>query len=164
MVTKWRIIMNKKYIVRLKKSERDELVNFVKAGKAAAHKIKHANILLKADAESSGWADEQIADAFGCCRQTVENIRKRFVEQSLMAALERKKRILPPREKIIDGKAEAHVIALACSDAPKGRVRWTLELLADKLVELNVVETVSYRTVQRTLKKTGCSLTGKRAG
>ena len=156
--------MNKKYIVRLTNDERKSLEKMVNTGKAAAYKIKHANVLLKADADGPNWTDAMIADAFGCCRQTVENVRRRFVEQTLEAALGRKKRALPPREKILDGKAEAHLIALACSDAPEGRARWTLELLADKLVELNVVETVSYRTVQRTLKKTGCDLTGRRAG
>lgn len=156
--------MNKKYIVRLTENERQELTELVNLGRAAAYKIKHANILLKADADGPGWTDTAIADAFVCCRQTVENIRRRFVEQSLEAALERKKRALPPREKILDGKAEAHLIALACSDAPEGRTRWTLELLAGKLVELNVVEAVSYRTVQRTLKKTGCDLTAAKAG
>lgn len=156
--------MKKKYIVRLTDNERGTLLDLVSVGKAAAYKIKHANILLKSDADGPSWTDARIAEAFGCCRQTVENVRRRFVEQSLEAALERKKRELPPREKILDGKAEAHLIALACSDAPEGCARWTLELLADRMVELNVVESVSYRTVQRVLKKTGCALIGRRAG
>ena len=164
MVTGWRTAMDKKYIVRLTDEERQVLDGLVSTGKAAAYRIKHAHILLKADADGPGWTDTAIADAFGCCRQTVENVRRCFVEQSVEAALERKKRALPPRERILDGKGEAHLIALACSEPPEGRVRWTLELLAGKLVELNVVDSVSKQTVQRTLKKTGCNLTVGKAG
>jgi transposase len=163
MVTGWRKDM-KKYIVRLTEAEREELEAMVGKGKAAAYRIKHANILLKADADGPGWIDVDIAEAFGCCRQTVENIRRRFALDGLDAALERKQRALPPREKILGGEEEAHLIALACSDAPEGRSRWTLELLADSMVELNVVEAVSRQTVMRTLKKTGSSLTGRKAG
>jgi len=154
----------KKYIVRLTDEEHAELKMLVGKGKAAAHKIKHANILLKTNAAGSAWTDVAVAQAFGCCRQTVENVRQRFVEQGLQAALERKKRALPPREKILGGKEEAHLIALACSDAPEGRSRWTLKLLANKLIELEVVEEVSYRTVQRCLKKTGCDLIVAKVG
>jgi transposase len=90
----------------------------------------------------------QIAEAFGCHARTVENVRRRFVTDGTAAALERKKRDHPPREKVLDGEAEAHLIAVACSEPPEGRARWTLELLADKLVELNIVESVSYQTVR----------------
>ena len=156
--------MKKKYIVRLTGQERRELRSLVNTGKAAAYKIKHANILLKADADGPAWTDVQIAEAFGCHARTVENVRRRFVVDGMTAALERKKRAHPPREKVIDGEAEAHLIALACGPPPEGRARWTLELLGQKLVELNIVESVSYQTVRRTLKKTGCSLTGANAG
>jgi transposase len=156
--------MRKKYIVRLTEEERAELQVLVNTGKAAAYKIKHANILLKADADGPGWTDAAIAEAFGCHARTVENVRRRFVVDGMTAALQRKKRAHPPREKVIDGEAEAHLIALACGPPPEGRARWTLELLADRLVELNIVESVSYQTVRRTLKKTGFSLTGVSAG
>ncbi len=154
----------KKYIVRLTDEERKKLEALVNTGKAAAYKIKHANILLTVDADGPAWTDEEAGKAFRCHTNTVRNVRQRLLEKGMKAALERKQQEFPSRERILDGKAEAHLIALACCDAPAGRVRWTLELLADKLVELKVVETVSYRTVQRTLKKTGCNLTGGRAG
>ena len=157
-------VMNKKYVVRLTEEERGELETVVSTGKAAAYRIKHANILLKADADGPGWTDGQIADAFGCHARTVENVRRRLVLEGMQAALERKKREHPPREKVLDGKAEARLIAVACGKPPEGRTRWTLELLADKLVELNVVKSVSYQTVRRTLKKTGFSLTVGSAG
>jgi transposase len=144
----------KKYIVRLTDEERHQLEELVGKGHAPAYKIRHAHILLKADANGPGWTDEAIADAFCCHRGTVEGIRKRFVEQGMQGALDRKHRAKPPREKILDGEGEARLIALACSPPPEGRTRWTLELLADKLVELNVVEQISYQTVRRTLKKT----------
>ena len=154
----------KKYVVRLTGEERNGLGALVNTGKAAAYKIKHANILLKADADGPGWTDVKIAEAFGCHARTVENVRRRCVLDGMTAALKRKKRARPPREKIIDGDAEARLIALACSPPPEGRARWTLELLANKMVELNLVASVSYQTVRRTLKKTGCSLTAAPAG
>lgn len=154
----------KKYIVRLTRAEREQLEDLVSKGKAAAYKIKHANILLQVDADGPAWTDEQTAKTLRCHTNTVRNVRQCLVEKGLQAALERKKQEAPSRKKRFDGKAEAHLIALACSDAPEGRVRWTLELLAEKVVELKVVDSVSYRTVQRTLKKTGCNLIGKRAG
>ncbi len=144
----------KKYIVRLTNEERHHLEDLVSKGQAQAYKIKHAHILLQADAEGPNWTDVAISEVFRCHRGTVEGIRKRFVQQGLSAALERKKREKPPREKILDGEGEARLIALACSQPPEGRTRWTLELLADKLVELNVVDAISYQTVRRVLKKT----------
>jgi len=156
--------MNKKYVVRLTEEERRELEALVGTGKAAAVRIKHANILLKADADGPGWTDQEIADAFGCHARTAENVRRRLVLEGMDSALERKKREHPPREILLDGEAEARLIAVACGEPPEGRARWTLELLADKLVELNVVESVSYQTVRRTLKKTGFSLTAASAG
>lgn len=144
----------KKYIVRLTDEERQQLEDLVGKGQAPAYKIRHAHILLKADADGPCWTDQAIADAFCCHRGTVEGIRKRFVEQGMHGALERKKRANPPRERILDGAGEARLIALHCSPPPEGCSRWTLELLADKLVELEVVESISYRTVGRVLKKT----------
>lgn len=156
--------MNKKYIVRLTKSERKYLEEMVSKGKAAAFKIKHANLLLKTDADGPNWSDEEAADAFGCHVNTARNVRQRFVELGLDAALDRKKRDFPPREKILDGKKEARLIAVSCSEPPEGRSRWTLELLADQLVELGIVESISAATVCRTLKKTNFDLIGANVG
>jgi len=148
--------MNKKYVVRLAATERRELEIIVKKGKTVAYKIKHANMLLAADAEGPGWPDGRIAQAFSCHPRTVENLRRRFVLEGLEAALERKKQLRPSRQRVLDGKGEARLIALACSRPPKGRDRWTLKLLAEKLVLLEVVDTISDQTVRRTLKKTNC--------
>jgi transposase len=146
--------MNKKYIVRLTKEERAELEDLIKKGKTAAYKIKHANILLQADAECSNWSDEEIAKAYHCHINTVRNTRQRFVEQGLEQALERKEQDEPSRERILDGAKEAKLIALSCSNPPDGHNGWSLRLLADKLVELEVVSNISYETVRRRLKKT----------
>lgn len=145
--------MNKKYIVRLTAQERKYLEDFVSKGKRAAYKIKHANILLKADADGPGWSDEAIAEAFSAHSHTVRNVRQRFVEQGLNTALERKKRSTPPRKRILDGEAEARLLAIGCSEPPEGRSRWTLQLLADEMVRLEIVESISYQTIRRTLKK-----------
>jgi len=146
--------MNKKYIVRLTDEERGRLAALVSKGRAAARKLTHARVLLKADADGPAWTDERIAEALDVGRRTVENIRRRLVEEGFEAALNRKKRCRPPREKILDGEREAKLIALACGRPPEGRKRWTLRLLSDKLVELDIVEAISYETVRRTLKKT----------
>ena len=146
--------MNKKYIVRFMDEERKCLEALVRKGKAAAYKIKHANILLKVDANGPNWCDEKTADAFGCHVTTVRNVRQRFVEQGFEAAVERRRQLSPSRERILDGKAEAHLIALSCSEPPEGRARWTLQLWADTLVELDLVESISWKTVGRALKKT----------
>jgi len=143
----------KKHIVRLTDEERAGLEDIVRRGKAQAFRIQHARILLKVDASGPAWTDAQCADAFGCNVNTPANMRQRFVEQGLEAAIERKK--MPPRQDLIlDGRKEARLIALRCGPAPKGRSRWTLRLLADKLVVLEVVDAISYETVRRTLKKT----------
>ena len=151
--------MAKKYIVRLTSEERVQLQDLVSKGRTQAYRIRHAHILLKADADGPVWLDREIAEAFSCSRATVEGIRKRFVLEGLDAAIERKQRAKPPTERRLDGEKEARLIALACSEPPQGRRRWTLQLLADELVALNIVERISYRTVQRTLKKTSLSLT-----
>ena len=151
--------MNKKYIVRLTDEERGELESMVTKGKTQAYRIKHANILLAVDADGPGWTDEQTAAAFKCNRNTVHNVRRRFVLQGIEAALERKKQEKPSRERILDGEKEARLVAIACSQPPKGRAKWTLQMLADELVALEIVDAVSEQTVRRTLKKTNSSLT-----
>lgn len=146
----------KKYVVRLASEERAQLQRLVRVGKAAARKLLHARILLVADQdqEGPGWSDEQIAQGLAAHPRTIANVRRRLVEQGLEAALDRKKQERPSRGPKLDGKAEAHLIALRCSEPPPGRMRWTLHLLADKMVELRVVDSLSYETVRRTLKKT----------
>jgi transposase len=146
--------MNKKYIVRLTSEERDHLEELVSKGKRAAYKIKHANILLKADASGPAWTDEAIAEAFSVHEHTVRNVRERFVEHGMDAAIERKKQDAPSRKPILDGEKQAHLIAIACSQPPQGHARWTLQLLADEMVRLEIVEGISYETVRRALKKT----------
>jgi transposase len=151
----------KKYLVTLAADEREQLTALIAAGKAAAEKIAHARILLKADQADGGpaWIDEKIAEAVEVSADTVARVRQRFVEQGLEAALVRKKQDKPSRERVLDGVAEARLIAVACSPPPDGRTAWTLKMLADKLVELEVVETVSAETVRRAMKKTRSSRT-----
>ena len=146
----------KRYKVTLTAEERQQLADLIAAGKAAAQKLAHARVLLKADAADGGpaWEDARIAEALDCGLRTVERVRQRFVERGLEQALGRKPQDRPSRERKFDGAAEARLIALACSQPPKGRARWTLKLLADRLVELEVFESVSDETVRRTLKKT----------
>jgi len=143
--------MNKKYVVRLTSEEREELRGLIAKGKAAAYKIRAAHILLKADAE--GWRDEEIARAFCVHVGTVSSVRRRFVLEGLESVLERKMRQSPPRERVLDGEKEAQLIAVSCSEPPAAHERWTLRLLADKLVELEVVESISHETVRQALKK-----------
>jgi transposase len=149
----------KKYKVTLTAEERKSLQDLVAAGKGASKKLLQAHILLKADASPKGpaWSDARIAEALEVSTRTIERLRERLVEQGLEAALGRKKQDRPSREPILDGRAEARLIALACSAAPHGRARWTLRLLADRLVELEIVDTISTETVRRTLKKTNSS-------
>lgn len=160
--------MPKKYIVRLTIAERDRLTELVSTGKAAAYKIKHANVLLKVDADGPDWTDRQTADAFSCTAQTVVNIRQRFVAQGLEAALGRKRQARPSRAPVLDGEGQARLIQIACSQPPTGHARWTLSLLADELIALDIVETISAPTVMRTLKKTNSnpptSILGDSAG
>ena len=151
--------MNKKYIVRLTAQEQKELENLLKKGKTQAYQMKHANILLAIDADGPNWPDHQAAKAYKCHQNTVRNVRQRFVEQGLEAALERKKQQVPSRKQIIDGENEARLISIACSTPPKGCAKWTMQMLADELVGLKVVESVSGQTVWRTLKKMNLNLT-----
>jgi len=156
--------MKKLYKVTLTSEERRELIQLVSTGKANAQKIKHANILLAVDETEHGRiADQEVAQQFHCHANTVANIRQRFVEEGLEAALERKKRLTPPTPCLFDGRAEAQLIKLACSTPPEGRCRWTLQLLADKCVELNIVPHTSDDTIHKVLKKMKLSLTSKNA-
>jgi len=149
----------KKYKVTLTAEERQQLQQQIAAGKAAAKKLTHARILLKVDAAPGGpaWDDQRIAEAVDVSTDTIARVRQRFVEQGLEAALTRKKQEQPSRERKLDGRAEARLIALACSGPPAGRKEWTMQLLADKLVELEIVESISDETVRRILKKTRSS-------
>ena len=146
----------KKYIVRLEAEERECLQRLVGTGKAAAYKIRHANILLAVDESEPGpkLADEQVAGALGVAVRSIEHLRRRLVEEGLEACLQRKKQVRPSVERIFDGEKEAKLIAIACGPAPEGRARWTLELLADRAVRLKIVERCSSETVRRTLQKT----------
>lgn len=147
--------MKKIYKVTLTVEERSQLENIVSSGKNNAQKIKHANILLAVDENVNGKiADAEVAKRFLCNAKTVYNIRERFVVRGLEAALERKKRETPPTPPIFDGRAQARLIALACSTPPEGRAAWTMQLLADKCVELQIVEKTSDETVRNVLKKT----------
>ena len=138
----------KKYIVKLEPSEREQLLAITRKGEMGARKMKRAQILLKAD---EGWKDEDIIKALNTNRSTVERTRKRLVESGLERALNDDPR--PGQRPKLDSRAEAHLVALACSEAPGGREHWTLRLLADKLVELGVVESISHETIRQTMKK-----------
>ena len=146
---------NTKYVVRLEQGEREELESLIKRGKVAAEKRRRAQILLKADAgaEGSGFTDQEVAGALDVGIATVHRVRQAYVEESLQDALSRKPAVRH-RPRKLDGDGEARLVAVACSPAPEGRARWTLRLLADKLVELEVVDTINKETVRRTLKKT----------
>jgi hypothetical protein len=146
--------MQKKYIVRLSDEERKELTEVVKKLKGTGQKVRRAQILLKADADGPNWTDCRIAEAFSCRTQTVENVRQRLVERGFHETLNGAKPLKPPTEKLLDGKQEAKVIALRLGPPPKGYANWSLRLLARKVVELELVESVSHETIRRTLKKT----------
>jgi len=146
--------MQKKYIVRLSEEERNTLREVVKKLKGSGQKVRRAQILLKADADGPAWSDSRIAEAFGCRRQTVEKLRQRLVETGFRQTLEGKKRADPPTPKLLDGEQEAKIIATRLGPPPKGYANWTLRLLARKVVELEIVDAISYETVRRTLKKT----------
>ena len=145
--------MQKKYIVSLTSEERETLLKLISVGKGSARRLTHARILILAD---QGKSDDAIAEAVLVGRATVERVRKRLVVEGLEAALD-PYRSDKPRLRKVDGHAEAHLIALACTSPPKGQKRWTLRLLADKLVELEVVDSLSHETVRRILKKTRSS-------
>jgi len=158
--------MSPRYRVTLTKEEREELESMTRRGKTHARRFIHARALLLCDAGADGpaWNVSDVATALGVTSRAIEHLKKRFVEDGLEAALERKPREKPPREVTFDGAFEARLIALACSDAPEGRRRWTVRLLADKAVELSFAASVSHMTVQRVLKKTNLSLTSASTG
>ncbi len=148
----------KKYVVTLTPEEREELGRMIASGKGAARKLLHARILLKADQSvgGPGWEDKAIAKALDAGTATLERVRKQFVEEGPEAALARR----PPQREYarkLDGAGEAHLIALACSQAPEGRQRWTLRLLAGRMVTLEYVDALSHETVRQVLKKTNSS-------
>ena len=146
--------MNKKYIVRLTDQERGELAVVIKKFKGTSQKVRRAQMLSKADANGPNWTDFRIAEAFGCRTRTVEMLRQRLVECGFRETLDGAKRDLPPVEKLLSGEQEARIIATRLGSPPRGYSNWTLRLLARKVVELGIVESVSYETVRRTLKKT----------
>ena len=146
---------SKKYIVRLTDAEREVLLQVVGKFKGNSPKVRRARILLKTDADGPDWTDAKIAEAFDCRTQTVENIRERFVTQGFELTLNGQPRLEPPREKLLDGEQEAKVIAMRLGPPPPGFSNWSLRLLAEQVVTLEIVESISHETVRRTLKKTG---------
>ena len=146
--------MQKFYVVRLTDQERDELQSVVKKLKGTGQKVRRAQILLKADADGPNWTDKRIAEAFLCRTRTVERLRQRLVEQGFEETLHRVERAHPPVEKLLTGEQEARIIATRLGSPPKGYSNWTLRLLARKVVELKIVDSVSHETIRRTLKKT----------
>ncbi len=144
----------KKYVVRLSEKERSSLKQIIKTLSGSSQKVRRAHILLMADVGGPGWTDAQIAEAFGCQRRTVENVRRTLVEGGFDLALNGKKRKHPPRTKILDGEQEAKIIATRLGQPPSGYANWSLRLLTDTVIELGIVESVSKETVRRTLKKT----------
>jgi transposase len=160
------VAMSPRYRVTLTKEERKELEAMTRRGKTHARRFIHARALLLCDAgtDDPAWNVADVAAALGVTSRAIEHLKKRFVEDGLEAALERKPREKPPREVTFDGAFEARLITLACSDAPEGHRRWTVRLLADKAVELRFAESVSHMTVQRVLKKTNLSLTSASTG
>ena len=145
---------SKKYVVRLTDTEREMLQQIVGKFNGSSQKVRRCQVLLKADADGPDWTDAKIAEAFGCRTQTVENIRERFVTQGFELTLNGQPRLKPPREKLLDGEQEAKLIAMRLGAPPPGFSNWSLRLLADQVVALEIVESISYETVRRTLKKT----------
>jgi hypothetical protein len=146
--------MHKKYVVRLSEEERRVCQGIIKTLKGSSQKFRRAQILLKADADGAGWSDVKIAEAFDCRVQTIETLRKRLVTESFALALDGKKRQEPPTPGKLDGKGEAQLIAMRLGKPPVGYGHWTLHLLADEMVALEVVDAISHETVRKTLKKT----------
>jgi len=146
--------MLKKYIVRLTDEERKSLQEIVSKFKGSSQKVRRAQVLLKADADGPAWTDAKIAEAIGCRTKTVENLRQRFVTDGFDLTLNGQPRVKPPCPKLLDGEQEAKVIALRLGPPPPGFANWSLRLLAEKVVALEIVESISYETVRRTLKKT----------
>ncbi len=147
--------MNKKYIVRLTDEERQTCTDVIKKLKGTSQKVRRAQILLKADAHGPAWIDAKIAEAYNCRVQTIESLRKRLVTESFELALNGEKRQTPPTQPLLDGRGEAKLISMRLGKPPAGCGSWTLQLLADELVALEVVDSISHETVRQTLKKTG---------
>ena len=145
--------MNKKYIVRLNDEERKELIEVITKLKGTSQKVRRANILLKSHVDGPNWPDAKIAEAFSCRTRTVENVRRRLVTEGLDAVLNRKKRDTPPRPSIVDGKQQAEIIALRLSTPPAGFSKWTLRLLADQIVALEIVDSISHQTCPQAAKR-----------
>lgn len=156
--------MRPKYQVRLTPDQHTQLQALVDTGMNSAYRIKHALLLLAVDQDGPAWSDEQAAQAYHCHPDTVHNVRRRWVEQGLERALGRKKPERPSRRPKLDGEGQAQLTRLACSPAPDGRSRWTLELLGAGLVQLQVVESIAPATVMRHLKKTSCARTCRSNG
>lgn len=146
--------MNKKFVVRLTEQERDTLRDVTRSLKGGRQKVRRANILLMADANGPNWKDSHIAEAYGCCPQTVENVRKRFVNCGFDKTLAGVVRDVPSVLKKLDGRQEAELIALRLSEPPEGYSKWSLRLLARRVVQLSIVDSISHETVRMTLKKT----------
>lgn len=149
------VSMIKKYIVRLTEQERQACHDVVKKLKGGSQKVRRAQILLQTDADGPAWTDAQIAEAYRCRIQTIENLRKRCVTESFELALDGMKRSKPPTAPKLDGRGQAKLISMRLGKPPAGYGKWTLRLLADELVELEVVDSISHETVRQTLKKTG---------
>lgn len=157
---------NKKYVVELNSGERAQLGAMISKGKSSARANLKARILLKADQseESEGWLDKRICDALDTNPTMVARVREKCVTEGVEAVFRRKKRTTPPIKPIFDGEAEAKLIALACSEPPQGYARWTIRLLADKVVEMEIVDQAHFNTVGRVLKKTNSSRTAASTG
>ena len=146
--------MAKKYIVRLSEQEKKSLEDLVTKLKGTSQKVRRASILLRANVEGPSWSDAKIAEALSCRTRTIENVRRRLVTDGFDAVLNRKERKTSPRPKLLDGKQEAKIIALRLGKPPAGFSNWTLRLLADEIVKLEIADSISYQTVRRTLKTT----------
>jgi transposase len=146
--------MKKKYIVRLSVEERDQLKEVVKKLKGSSQKVMRAQILLKADVDGPSWSDKKIAEAFGCRTKTVENVRERLVTEGFEVTLNGKTRLEPPRSKLLSGEQEAELIAMRLGTPPAGYGHWTLKLLQNQMIALEIVDTISHETIRKTLKKT----------
>lgn len=146
--------MNKKYIVRLEDSERDTCKEVISKLKGTSQRVRRAQILLKINADGPAWSDQRVAEAFSCRVQTAENLRKRLVTEGFQVVLDRKKRDVAPTETILNGEQEAKLIAMRLGKPPAGYGQWTLQLLANQMTALEIVDSISRETVRRTLKKT----------
>jgi len=151
--------MNQIYVVDLLPSQRKKLKRWCRSGKRGVLEVLRMRILLLADVNGPAWTDKRISEAMACCPLTVANVRRYFVERGFMASICRKKQERPSQEPLLDGRGEARLIALACGETPEGHARWTLRLLAQRAVELEIADHLSHESVRRTLKKTNLNPT-----